>query len=70
MSEKRQRNGNGSQWPPNWIGLFHALAGKPAEYLLLVVLLGGLAWFVDREARHREQVYAPLLAACLREFQK
>ena len=37
---------------------------------MLVALVFGLGWFVDREQRHREQVYAPLLAACLRVLEK
>jgi hypothetical protein len=57
-------------WPPNWIALLHALSRQPSQFILLVLLMFGLGWFVHFEARHREQVYAPLLAACLRVMEK
>jgi hypothetical protein len=42
----------------------------PAQFLILALLMGGmmagLILVIDREARHREAVYAPLLSACLR----
>jgi hypothetical protein len=59
-----------SKWPPDWRSVVHAVAQKlPANFLVLALLLGGLAWFVHAENRHREQVYAPLLAACLRTME-
>jgi hypothetical protein len=65
-------NGNGKQhWPPDWRSVAHAALGRlPAQFLVLAILLGGLAWFVHSENRHREQVYAPLLAACLNVMQE
>jgi hypothetical protein len=57
-------------WPPNWIALLHALSRQPSQFILLVLLLFGLGWFVHTEGRHREAVYAPLLAACLRVLEK
>jgi hypothetical protein len=55
-----------SDQPPNLRGvLLAAVTRLPAQFLILVILLAGLGWFVHSENRHREQVYAPLLAACL-----
>jgi hypothetical protein len=42
----------------------------PGQFLALAVLVGGLAWFVHVENRHREGVYAPLLASCLRLMER
>lgn len=57
-------------WPPTWIALVHALSRQPSQFLLLVALVVGLGWFVHNENRHREAVYQPLLAACLRALEK
>ena len=56
--------------PSTWLALMHVLAGQPSHFVMLVALVFCLGWFVDREQRHREQVYAPLLAACLRTLEK
>ena len=56
--------------PTTRIALIHALSRQPVQFLMLAVILVGLGWFVDRENRHREAVYAPLLAACLRVMEK
>jgi hypothetical protein len=42
----------------------------PVQFLMLCLLIIGLAWFVHSENRHREAVYAPLLAACLRVMER
>lgn len=53
-------------WPPDWRSVAHAAFSRlPANFLVLAILLAGLAWFVHSENRHREAVYAPLLATCL-----
>jgi hypothetical protein len=53
-------------WPPDWRSVWHAaIARLPANFLVLAILLAGLAWFVHSENRHREAVYAPLLTTCL-----
>ena len=45
------------------------LARLPAHFVVLCLLVVGLAWFTQREARQRETVYAPLLSACLQIMQ-
>jgi hypothetical protein len=53
-------------WPPDWRSVWHAaIVRLPANFLVLAILLAGLAWFVHSENRHREAVYAPLLTTCL-----
>jgi hypothetical protein len=54
--------------PGQWLNwLTHKL---PAAFIVLALLLVGLGWFVYSENRHREAVYAPLLAACLRMMEQ
>jgi hypothetical protein len=65
-----QDTGKPPAWPPNRIALIHALSRQPSQFILLVALILGLGWFVHSENRHREAVYAPLLAACLRVMEK
>ena len=54
--------------PGQWLNwLTHKL---PVSFLMLCLMMAGLAWFVHSENRHREAVYAPLLASCLRTMEQ